>query len=205
MSKKIKQLEIAALTRTFQGVRDMVFLSVSGVDAVTENKTRLDLRKKGIRLQMVKNSLVSRVLKEQGISIRDRLKKDGDKVSKVKGTYWDGPTTIAWGGSSISDLSKELEAAFTKNDKTKTKVKFKGAVSDGQEITFEAAKKMLTRAEALGRVIGLALAPAARLLSQITGPASMVASQVKTISEKKEEEKKDEAPPAPAEAAAPTA
>jgi hypothetical protein len=46
---------------------------------------------------------------------------------------------------------------------------------------------MPTKEEAIGRVLMLALAPAGRLLSQIRGPASMVASQVKTISEKKEE------------------
>ena len=39
-----------------------------------------------------------------------------------------------------------------------------------------------------GRVISLALAPASNLVGQILGPAAQVASQLKTLSEKKEEE-----------------
>ena len=51
---------------------------------------------------------------------------------------------------------------------------------------------------ALGKTeeVMLALAPASRLLSQITGPAAKVASQIKQLSEKKGEEA---AAPAPAE------
>ena len=61
---------------------------------------------------------------------------------------------------------------------------------------FELALKMPTREEAIGRVISLALAPASRLLGQLLGPAASVASQIKTISERKEEVKKEEAAPA---------
>lgn len=191
MSKKIKQLEMDALQGTFKNVRDMVFLSISGVDAISENKTRLELRKKNIRLQMVKNSLAGRVFRQLGMRLRDRHQQAGDKKAKVKGTYWDGPTTIAWGTDSIAELSKELEAAFKKNPK----VKFKGAIADGEEITFEDAKRRPTRPEALGRIVNLALSPARRVASQILGPASMVAGQVKTLSEKKEEGAKEEAAP----------
>jgi large subunit ribosomal protein L10 len=177
MSKQIKQMEMDALKNTFQGVRDLVALQVEKVDARTDNRVRLDLRKKGIRLQVVKNSLARRVLDELGMH--------AEKI-------WVGPTTLAWGGSSLADLSRELDTALGKNKQ----VVFKGAVADGQEVTFDQAKKMPTRAEALGRIVMLALAPASRLLSQIRGPASQVASQIKTISEKGEGEKPAEAAPA---------
>ena len=45
MSKKIKHMQMDALTKTFDGVRDMVVLSVSGVGSLVDNKTRLDLLK----------------------------------------------------------------------------------------------------------------------------------------------------------------
>ncbi len=61
MSKQIKQLEMDSLEQTFKDVRDVVFLSVSGVNAQLDNQVRLALRKKNIRLQVVKNSLASRV------------------------------------------------------------------------------------------------------------------------------------------------
>lgn len=188
MSKIIKQMEMDALKSTFTGVRDLVVLSVSGIDSQTDNRLRLTLRKKNIRMQVIKNSLTRRVFDELGLNIG------------ADSPYWLGPTTLAWGGNSISELSRELETQVAdlvkKNVKLKDKVQFKGAVSDGQVITFEQGKSMPTKAEAIGRVLQLALSPASRLLSQIRGPASTVAGQIKTISEKKDEA-------APAEAAPP--
>src|SRR5262249_2385302 len=169
MSKLIKQMQMDDLKKTFADVRDLLFLNVVGLNATVENHLRLGLRKKGIRLQMVKNSLAQRVLGELGLKAE-------------KG--WDGSTTLAWGGASIAELSKEIEGLIKKHEKF---IKVKSAVSDGQEISFDVALKMPTRLEALGRIVSLALAPASRLVGQILGPASGVASQIKTIGEKKEE------------------
>ena|SRR5437868_8894469 len=169
MSKIIKQMEIDAMKKTFDGVRDLVMLNVVGLNAIAENQVRLGLRKKGIHLQMVKNSLARRVFTDMGLGVN---------------ASWAGATTVAWGGTSIAALSKEIDALARKHDKF---VKVKTAIADGQEVPFELAIKMPTREEAIGRVLSLALAPASRLVSQILGPAASVASQIKTISEKKEE------------------
>jgi len=167
MSKQIKQMEMDALAHAFREVRDLVVMSIVGLNSQTDNQVRLGLRKKNIRLQVVKNTLARRVLGQLGVQMPN---------------VWQGPTTLAWGSSSLSELSRELDTAFKKNEK----VKFKGAVADGQEVTFDQALKMPTKAEAIGRVVMLAQAPARRLLSQILGPASRVASQIKTLSEKTE-------------------
>src|SRR4051812_25068433 len=100
MSKQIKQMEMDSLKTSFQGVRDLVLLSVSGLSCQADNQMRLALRKKNIRLQMVKNSLTRRVFDEAGI-----------RINKP----WQGPTTMAWGAESIADLSKEIEALAKKN------------------------------------------------------------------------------------------
>ena len=178
MSKVIKQMQMDSLKVAFKGVRDMVVLHVVGLDAVTENKMRLDLRKKGIRMQMVKNSLARQVFDGMGLQVK---------------SVWQSPTTVAWGGSSIAELSKELEPIIKKNEK---KMKVKTAVADGQEVAFGAALKMPTKAEALGRVVMLALAPARRVAGQIVGPASQVCGQIKGIKDmKKDEAPATEAPP----------
>jgi large subunit ribosomal protein L10 len=182
MSKQIKQMEMDALKTTFQGVRDLVLLSVSGLSCQTDNQLRLSLRKKNIRLQMVKNSLARRVFGELGI-----------KSEQLQA----GPTVVAWGAGSLAELSRELETIVKKNEKT---IKVKGAVSEGQEVTFKQALAMPTRAEAAGRVLMLALSPARRLAGQIRGPAGKVAGQIKSLSEKKPEEGA-----APAAEAAPAA
>ena len=180
MSKQIKQMEMTALVNTFRDIRDLVALNVTGLDSRVDNQIRLALRKKNIRLQVVKNSLARRVLGEMGITAEK---------------FWEGPTTLAWGAGSLAELSRELDEVRKKNEKF---IKPKGAVADGQAVTFDQALKMPTKAEAIGRVVMLALAPASRLLGQITGPASQVASQIKTLSEKGEGEGEK-----PAEAAAP--
>jgi ribosomal protein L10 len=169
MSKKIKQMEMDALKSTFQGLRDLVMMSVVGLGGTPTNQLRLALRKKNIRLQVVKNSLAQRVFDEMGIPMKG---------------IWEGTTTLAWGGTSVADLCKELDAQFKKSDK----VTFKGVVADGQQITFDQGLKMPTRAEAIGRVVMLAMAPARRLASQIRGPASQVAGQIKSLAEKKPDE-----------------
>ncbi len=183
MSKVIKQMQLTALKNNFSGVRDMVMLSVSGLDAITDNKVRLDLRKKGIRLQVVKNSLCRKVFGEMGFSVEKA---------------WGGTTTVAWGGNSIADLSKEIETLAKKHEKF---IKVKSAVADGQEIGFAEALTMPTLAQALGQVVGLAMSPAARLASALNGPAGYVAGQLKTLSERAEEA----AAAAPAAEATPSA
>src|SRR5205823_4906236 len=99
MSKVIKQMQMDVLKRDFNGVRDMVVLNVVGLGAIPENKMRLDLRKKGIRLQMVKNSLAKKVFADMGLHVN---------------TIWEGATTIAWGAGSVAELSKEIEAIVKK-------------------------------------------------------------------------------------------
>lgn len=185
MSKQIKQMEMDSLRNTFKDVRDMVALSVDKLNCHVDHQMRSTLRKKNIRLQIVKNSLTRRVFDELGMSAPG---------------LWQGNTLLAWGGSSLADLSKELETLLKKNDKV---LKVKGAISEGQEITFQQALKMPTRAEALGRVISLALSPASRLISQILAPAGNLAGQIKTLSERVPESPAatPEAPVAAAEAA----
>jgi len=175
MSKQIKQMEMDALKAIFQDVRDLVVLSIQGITSQADNQLRQTLRKKKIYLRQVKNSLTRRVFDELGM--------------KVAGS-WEGPTTLAWGAGSLAELSRELDTLLKKNDK----VKFKGAVAEGQAVTFKQALAMPTRAEAIGRVLMLALSPARRVASLIQAPAARVAAQIKTLSEKSE----GEAPAPPA-------
>jgi len=168
MSKRIKQMEMDDLRETFQDVRDLVFLTSSKLGSQANTALRHGLRKKHIRLKVVKNSLARRVFDDLGMRVT---------------RFWEGQTVVAWGSSSLADLSKELDALARKNDKV---LKVKGAVAEGQEISFPEALKMPTRAEALGRIVSLALSPASRIVSQILAPASNIAGQIKTLQEREE-------------------
>jgi ribosomal protein L10 len=176
MSKQIKQMQMDDLKKTFSDVRDLVVLSMSGLSCQADNQMRLALRKKNIRLQVVKNNLARRVFDELGMR--------NEKL-------WDGSTVMAWGAGSLAELSRELDTAFKKN----TKVKFKGALAEGQPVTFQQALAMPTRAEAIGQLITTILGPASQVISQIMAPANQIASQIQTLAEKAPAA---EAPSAPA-------
>ena len=173
MSKQVKQMQMDALAAEFKGVRDLVVLSVSGLSAGADNRLRLDLRKKGIRLRTVKNSLLRRVFGEARVNLPDSV--------------WAGPTTLAWGGDSIKGLSKEIDAAARKKENEKL-ITVKAAVADGETVPFARALTMPTRLEAIGEVVAAVLGPASAIAGCLTGPAAQVASQIQTIAEKKPEE-----------------
>jgi large subunit ribosomal protein L10 len=185
MSKQIKQMEMDALKKSFQGVRDLVILTVTGVDSLTDNTMRLGLRKKKIYMHMVKNSLARRVFDEMGLKTT---------------TPWEGPTTVAWGADSIAELSKEIDGLAKKNKK----LVIKTAIADGTEVSFQQALKMPTRQEAQGRVVMLALSPARRVAGQIIAPGGKIAGQIKSLKDRPPEEAAPaEAAPTPAADAAP--
>lgn len=172
MSKVIKQMEMNALKNAFSGVKNMVFLSQTRLGAIAENQLRLGLRKKNIRLQMVKNSLARKVFKDElGLQLKEDI--------------WSGTTVVAWGGGeSIKELSLELDAAFKeaskKDPKFGEKITVKSAVAEGEEITWEKAKTMPTRLEAIGEVVALIMGPGAQLASILQGPGGELASQIES-------------------------
>jgi large subunit ribosomal protein L10 len=168
MSKVIKQMEMDALKNTFKDVRDLVVLSSDKLTCQIDYGMRAALRKKKIHMQMVKNTLARRVFGELGMNVQK---------------YWAGTTLVAWGGTSLAELSKDIDALVKKNNKL---LKVKGAISEGQEIDFSVALSMPTRPEALGRVVSLALSPASRLISLLKAPGAHIAGQLKTLSEKTE-------------------
>lgn len=176
MSKLVKNMEIQALRKDFDGLKDMLIVEVNGVDSLANSGLRTNLRKKKIRLKLVKNSFAKKIFSENGISFPNQ-------------SIWSGPTAIAWGAASIAELSREFQAEL-KNPKTsagyKDKVKVKSAVADGSLVSFELALKMPTREEAISNIVGLILSPAGRLAAQLTAPGGVLAGQIKTISEKTE-------------------
>lgn len=187
MSKFIKQMEMDALRRDFDGVRDAVVLSMKGLDCQLEGSLRATLRKKKIRLKMVKNSLTRRVFDDLGIHIA------------AESPLWAGPTTVAWGANSIAELSRTIDDELKKSKNApayKDKVNIKGALADGQLIGFDLALKMPTREEAIAQIVGMILGPGSAIAGCLTGPISQVASQIQTIAEKTESAA-GEAAPAP--------
>src|SRR4051794_37469426 len=104
MSKQIKQMEIDDIKGTFKNVRDMVVLSIEKLSSLGEYTLRAQLRKKGVRLKQVKNSLCRLALKDLNFAVPD------------KSPYWEKSTILAWGANSIAELSREIDTEL-KNPK----------------------------------------------------------------------------------------
>ncbi len=136
---------------------------------------------------MVKNSLTRKVFGAIGLNVGD------------ESPYWTGPTTMVWGAGSVAELSQAVDGEL-KTPKIaalyKDKVKVKGAIADGQEVPFETALKMPTRAEAIGAVLSALLSPAASILGGLVSAGGQVAGQILKISEKTEAAAETPAPPA---------
>src|SRR3954451_23635436 len=96
MSKYVKELMMTQLKSDLDGSRSVLILDFKGLDAVAENRLRLDLRKKKIRMRALKNSLARRVFADAGM----------DGLSK----FLDGPSVAVWGGEGGGGGVEEKDA-----------------------------------------------------------------------------------------------
>jgi ribosomal protein L10 len=175
MSRLIKQYELDTLRSTLKNTNDCVFLTAAGISAQAEYQLRTTLRKSKITLRLVKNSYGRKIFEERGIQV------DG---------VWSGPTLIAWGSESLKQLSntiaKTIEDMVKKEPKLKDKITPKSALADKVQCTFEQAKKMPTRQDAIADVLKSIISPAMNLAGCLVGPAGQVASQIEQIGNKKD-------------------
>ncbi len=181
MSKKIKEFELNALRASIGKVRDFVALEPIKVDSATEFEFRKKLRLKNIKVQLVKNSFAKKIFAEGGIQTD---------------STWAGATLLCWGADSVKGLATSVDQAVKeakKDPKSPEKFKVKTAVADGQTVSFEVAKTLPTRLEAIGDVLNAILAAGGSLVGCLTGPASQIASCISTV-----EEKNKDATPTPA-------
>ncbi|MFO0935228.1 MAG: 50S ribosomal protein L10 [Gemmataceae bacterium] len=172
MSKKIKDFELSAMRTALQGVKDFIAIEPIKVDSATDAAFRKTLRLKSIKCTMVKNSLAKKVMGENGVNTN----------------FWTGNTLLCWGGDSVKALANTVDQAIKdakKDPKAPEKFKVKAAVADTQLVTFEVAKTLPTRQEAIGDLLSAILGPGANIASALTGPAGNIAGILKAIEEKK--------------------
>lgn len=171
MSKPVKEMIIAEIRAELGDRRDLLVLDVSKMDAISQNSMRLALRKKGVTLLGVKNSLAKVALQQSGI--------------EVTGDLLDGPSTLVWGGEDIVGLSREMTDWAKKIDK----IAIKGGVVDGQGVNSQGVEdisKGPSRLELIGQIAGLLLSPGARLAGALLGPGGKISGQLQALSEDKE-------------------
>lgn len=173
MSYFVKNLVQNEYEKIFSDVSEFVVIDLTGVSGVDNNILRGELVKKGIRIAVVKNSLMCLALKKMGMDA-------ACEIFKV------GPCTVAYGGDSVVDVAKEV-IDWTKKIKA---IKPKGAYVDGVLMTGDGVKdlsKMPTRVELQGQVVQLALTPGSNVAGALVGPGGVIAGCVESLIEKLED------------------
>ena len=97
---------------------------------------------------------------------------------------------------SVKALANTVDGAIKdskKDPKSPEKFKVKAAVADGQQVTFELAKTIPTRLEAIGELLAAILGPGASIAACLVGPGGQVAGLLEPAGEKN---KGDDAAPA---------
>lgn len=174
MSKKIKELELNSLRKTFNGVRDFALLQPLKLDSAADYTFRKVLREKKVRVKMVKNSFVKKVFGENGIKVE----------------LGSGPTLLCWGADSAKALGLAVNAALKQlrpDPKLPEKVKEKTGIADGEMMPLSELEKVPTKQEAIGAVVAAILAPGANLAGALGGPGTQLAGILKAIEEKQSE------------------
>lgn len=170
MSKLVRDLQYRQWRNELTGAADMLFVNVVGLNGHDSTRLRLDLRKKGIHLRVVRNRIVHKVFDELGAA--------------QTGPTFRGSSAVAWGGAGIVELAKEI-TGWTKKLQ---KLQIKGGLVAGQIVDssgVEQLSKLPAKAELLGRVSMLITASAARVAALIVTPAGKIVAQLHALSDAK--------------------
>ena len=170
MSKPVKDLMTREYQRRYGELESACIVSVIGLDAISTNRLRGELRAKNLRLQVVKNSLARRAFA-------------AGPMAPV-GEALDGPCALVTGGESAIDAAKVLVDL----QKTYTQIELKLGMMAGYPELIEVEKlaKMKNRVELLAELAGQLLSPAARLAGCLASPGGRIAGCVKAMEEKLE-------------------
>lgn len=182
MSKRVKALIEKEFGSRFEGLDAVAVISPRGINANRNNAIRRKLHAQGLRMTVVKNTLVRRATEK----------------SKLKGfeKLLEGPSAVVYGKASISAIARLL----LDEKKTDAKLELRGVFFDGEvyagEDGVKQVSKLPTREEAIGLVLAAILAPARKVAGAIKSPGSKLGAILKTIEEKAKEKEGAAAPAA---------
>lgn len=170
MSKPVKDVITHEYHNSYSELESACVVNVIGLDAISTNRLRNDLKSKNIRLQVVRNTLARRALADRPLA---------PLASAMK-----GPCALVTGGDSMIDVAKHLVSL----KKTYPKMELKVGIIDGDPdlIDVEQMAKMKSRVEMLGEVAMLIASPGRRLAGCIASPGGKIAGCVKAVVEKAE-------------------
>ncbi|HRN98203.1 MAG TPA: 50S ribosomal protein L10 [Flavobacterium sp.] len=171
MTREEKAQVIEELTAQLAGTNVVYLADISGLDADATSNLRRICFKAGIKLEVVKNTLLEKAMEAS----------DND--------YGDLPSVLAGNTSIMIAENSNAPAKVIKEFRKKSdKPILKGAfihqavfIGDSQ---LDALVALKSREELIGEVIGLLQSPAKNVVSALKSGGSTIAGLVKTLSER---------------------
>jgi large subunit ribosomal protein L10 len=172
MSKPVKEMVMADYKRRFENLDGALVIDIRGIEANQNNELRLSLAEKNIRVTVIKNALARKALQGTGLE---------NATNALR-----GPSALAYGGSSVVDVARELVDWAKKVEK----LDLKGAVLDGEYFDGAEGVKRLsaypTKEEAQATIVQLVLTPGAELAGAVAGPGGQLLAVVDALIDKLE-------------------
>ena len=171
MTREEKSRVIEDLTATLAETNVMYLADISGLDAETTSNLRRACFKAGIKLEVVKNTLLEKAMEAA----------DND--------YGDLPSILAGNTSIMISENGNAPAKIIKEFRKKSdKPVLKGAfihqavfIGDNQ---LDALIALKSKEEVIGEIIGLLQSPAKNVISALKSGGGKIAGILKTLSEK---------------------
>jgi len=170
MSKRIKEMLVTALQQRIGDTSEMLVVDSSRLDAISDNRFRLALREKDIRILTVKNSMAIRALHACEITALDPI--------------LEGPSSLIYGGEDIVSLSKEV-AGWVK-ELGGDQLEIKGGLLEGTTLSsndVDELSKSPSREELIGQIAGLLLSPGAVIAGSLLGPGGLLAGAIEAVAD----------------------
>ena len=167
MQREQKEQFVASMRNDLERAEGVLFVDYTGLTVEMVENLRKKFRESGITYQVVKNTLMKRVLDETPFA---------DASNYLKGS----PTGVVIG---FEDPVTPAKIAFEYR-KDNEKLRIKGAVVDKKAVSekqAEALSKMPSKGELQASIVTLALSPGRMLAAQLKNPAGRVVGAIEAL------------------------
>ena len=174
MTKEEKVLEIESLTTRLKDVKNIYITDIAGLNAMETSNLRRMCFKAGIKLSVVKNTLLERAMTSSGKDfgeLKDLLKGNTSLMFSESGN---GPAKI------IKDFRKKSEKPILKGAFIEETI----YIGDDQ---INQLVDLKSKEEVIGDIISILQSPAKNLISALKSGGGKVSGILKSLSERKPE------------------